>query len=202
MVLGRAAHAGAKVYREDDQTIVGGMYDNIEFTDAAGGGWDSDSFWNLDTDAERGTVPHAGIYLAVGYVKWHSDATGWREVNLADNTQNTATYRQYGIPSASDDTAISIGVVVSGLFWWEKGTQFFLEVWHNTDSGTLDVDYANLAVIRITGHLLGAAAGTHTHFGVVDLDASATQAAVGYQSHAGKPALSASATVAVAGEIV
>ena len=82
----------AAVRRPTDQTIGTGSTTVVDFTSGATIEKDTDGMFDT-TDSTKLTVVRGGVYVVMGYVRWASDETGARTVNLLVDSAIVASSR-------------------------------------------------------------------------------------------------------------
>lgn len=91
--------SGARVYNSGNITLTTGLGANLTFN---GERWDSDTYHDTASDADRLVVPIGGVYRITGNVAFSANATGYRQITfLLNDVTVIAAKRLAAVPGVA-----------------------------------------------------------------------------------------------------
>ena len=140
-------HPATKVYSVATQSIPNAAYtkmefDSIQVPEGISVGWKVD----LSASATDITVPETGIYFVCAEAPFSSNATGFREIRIDDNSSGTTTSQT----TSQAVTGGGVRSIATSMLYLDKGSVVYVYLWQNS-GGNLDITYRALSMFRIRG---------------------------------------------------
>jgi hypothetical protein len=138
-------HQAVKVYRNTNQSFANATDTNCKFTSSElPNGIDTTKMFDISVSDEKIKIKESALYLATAQIRYASNATGFRELALNDDSIASVVTRASTNAVSAGSTCLS----VCSIFYWPKDTNVWMGGWQNS-GGALNIDTAVLAIIRL-----------------------------------------------------